>query len=39
VLMVPKPNEGTPAIYLVRLAISVLILVAIVKKNVESRRG
>lgn len=39
VLMVPKPNEGAPAIYLVRLAISVLILGAIVKKNVESRRG
>lgn len=37
VLLVPHPNEGAPAIYLVRLATSVLILAAIVKKNMESR--
>jgi hypothetical protein len=39
VLQVPKPNEGTITIFGVRLLISVLILAAIVKKNVESRRG
>jgi uncharacterized membrane protein HdeD (DUF308 family) len=38
VLLVPKPNEGTPAIYVVRLLMSLLILAAIVKKNLEVRR-
>ncbi len=32
-LFVPQPNEGTPAIYLVRLLAFLLILIAIVKKN------
>jgi uncharacterized membrane protein HdeD (DUF308 family) len=36
----PRPNEGTPAIYLVRLAALLLILVAILDKNgIFSRRG
>ena len=35
----PRPNEGTPTIYLVRLAALLLILVAIMDKNgVFSRR-
>lgn len=32
-LFIAKPNEGTPAIYLVRLAAFLLILGAILKKN------
>lgn len=39
VLLVARPNEGNPAIYLVRLAASLIILAAIVKKNLETRRG
>lgn len=39
VLLVEKPNEGSPAIYLVRLGASLIILSAIVKKNIEARRG
>jgi hypothetical protein len=39
VMLVPKPNEGTPAIYVVRLLMSLLILAAIVKKNLEAKRG
>lgn len=38
VLRVPKPNEGSAAIFAVRLLVSVLILGAILKKNLESRR-
>jgi uncharacterized membrane protein HdeD (DUF308 family) len=33
VLFVEKPNEGSPAIYVVRLCLFLLILAAIVKKN------
>ena len=37
--LTPRPNEGTPTIYLVRLAALLLILVAIMDKNgVFSRR-
>ena len=32
-LFVPRPNEGSPAIYLVRLSAFLLILAAIVHKN------
>ena len=40
VLLLPRPNEGTPTIYVVRLLMSLLILGAIVKKNLEAgRRG
>jgi uncharacterized membrane protein HdeD (DUF308 family) len=34
-LFVPEPNEGSPLIYFVRLVAFLLILVAIVKKNIE----
>lgn len=33
VLMLPRPNEGSPRIYLVRLLAFLLILAAIVRKN------
>lgn len=39
VLLAPHPNEGEPAIYLVRLVASLIILAGIVKKNIEARRG
>lgn len=39
VLLVSHPNEGEPAIYLVRLVASLIILAAILKKNIEARRG
>lgn len=38
VLFLDKPNEGSPWIYLVRLLASVLILVAILKKNYGAAR-
>lgn len=37
VLLLAKPNEGSPWIYLVRLLASLLILVAILKKNYSRR--
>ncbi|MGZ4816091.1 MAG: DUF5985 family protein [Terriglobales bacterium] len=33
VLFLEKPNEGSPAIYIVRLLVFLLILAAILKKN------
>lgn len=36
-LFVAHPNEGSPAIYLVRLIAFLLILAAIVRKNREAR--
>jgi hypothetical protein len=33
VLYLPRPNEGSPVIYLVRLFAFLLILIAILKKN------
>jgi len=36
-LFLPRPNEGSPQIYLIRLLASLLILMAIVRKN--HRRG
>lgn len=38
VLLLPKPNEGHPAIYLIRLLAVLLILAAIIRKN-YSRAG
>lgn len=38
VLEVSHPNEGSPGIYLVRLAASLIILAAIVKKNYSGAR-
>ena len=32
-LFVEKPNEGNPIIYLVRLAVFLILLIAIVRKN------
>ena len=32
-LFVPRPNEGSPRIYLIRLFASLLILTAIIRKN------
>jgi hypothetical protein len=37
VLFLPRPNEGSPWIYLIRLFASLLILTAIIRKN--SGRG
>lgn len=37
VLFVQKPNEGSPWIYLVRLVSMLLILVAILRKNLGAR--
>lgn len=37
-LFVPRPNEGSPVIFSVRLVAFLLILVAIIKKNFESPR-
>ena len=37
VLLLAKPNEGSPWIYLVRLLASLLILVAILRKNYSRR--
>ncbi len=39
ILMVDKPNEGSPAIYAVRLAASLLILFAILRKNYGKARS
>ena len=36
-LFVPRPNEGNPWIYVVRLCAFLLILVAIIRKNYEHR--
>ena len=36
-LAIDQPNEGSPAIYLVRLAAFLLILVAIIAKNRNTR--
>ena len=38
VLFLAKPNEGSPWIYLVRLLTSLLILIAILKKNYSTVR-
>jgi uncharacterized membrane protein HdeD (DUF308 family) len=38
VMFLAKPNEGSPWIYLVRLLASLLILIAIVKKNYSAAR-
>lgn len=38
VLLLEKPNEGSPWIYLVRLLASILILIAILKKNYSNAR-
>ena len=35
-LFVADPNEGSPAIYIVRLCVFLLILAAILKKNYET---
>jgi uncharacterized membrane protein HdeD (DUF308 family) len=35
VLYFPRPNEGSPWIYVVRLLAFLLILIAILKKNLE----
>jgi uncharacterized membrane protein HdeD (DUF308 family) len=35
-LFIDKPNEGSPAIYIVRLCAFLLILAAILKKNYET---
>lgn len=37
VLFVNKPNEGSPVIYIIRLCLFLLILAAIIKKNVPAR--
>ena len=37
-LFLEKPNEGSPAIYMVRLCAFLLILGAIFKKNYEARK-
>ncbi len=37
-LLLPRPNEGLPSIYLVRLLSFVLILVAILRKNYGSKK-
>ncbi len=36
-LLLPRPNEGLPSIYLVRLSSFILILVAILRKNYGSK--
>jgi uncharacterized membrane protein HdeD (DUF308 family) len=38
VIFLAKPNEGSPWIYLVRLLASLLILIAILKKNYSAAR-
>lgn len=38
VMMLPRPNEGHPLIYGVRLCVSLLILAAILKKNYGGAR-
>jgi len=38
ILFLPKPNEGTPAVYLVRLCAFLVILAAILKKNYGSAK-
>lgn len=38
VMFLAKPNEGSPWIYLVRLLASLLILIAILKKNYSAAR-
>ncbi len=37
-LFMSKPNEGSPIIYVIRLCLFLLILAAIVRKNVPVRR-
>ncbi len=37
ILFLPRPNEGSASVYLIRLIAYLLILVAIIKKNYERR--